>query len=52
MTRHVDVEKSEFIKEKCPLLTEGIRWVGYTQIRSRRTIGGSIAHADPSAELP
>ncbi|WP_158553366.1 FAD binding domain-containing protein [Peribacillus saganii] len=52
MTRHVDVEKSELIKEKCPLLTEGIRWVGHTQIRSRGTIGGSIAHADPSAELP
>ncbi|WP_045521906.1 FAD binding domain-containing protein [Neobacillus niacini] len=52
MTRHVDVEKSALVQEKCPLLTEGIRWVGHNQIRSRGTIGGSIAHADPSAELP
>jgi CO/xanthine dehydrogenase FAD-binding subunit len=52
MTRHVDIEKSTLVQEKCPLLTEGIRWVGHNQIRSRGTIGGSIAHADPSAELP
>ncbi|NYE07059.1 CO/xanthine dehydrogenase FAD-binding subunit [Bacillus niacini] len=52
MTRHVDVEKSALVREKCPLLTEGITWVGHNQIRSRGTIGGSIAHADPSAELP
>jgi CO/xanthine dehydrogenase FAD-binding subunit len=52
MTRHVDVEKSALVQEKCPLLSEGIRWVGHNQIRSRGTIGGSIAHADPSAELP
>ncbi|MEH7013136.1 xanthine dehydrogenase family protein subunit M [Neobacillus niacini] len=52
MTRHVDVEMSALVQEKCPLLTEGIRWVGHSQIRSRGTIGGSIAHADPSAELP
>jgi CO/xanthine dehydrogenase FAD-binding subunit len=52
MTRHIDVEKSDLIREKCPLLSEGIRWVGHHQIRTRGTIGGSIAHADPSAELP
>ncbi|MEC1521265.1 xanthine dehydrogenase family protein subunit M [Neobacillus niacini] len=52
ITRHVDVEKSALVQEKCPLLTEGIRWVGHNQIRTRGTIGGSIAHADPSAELP
>ncbi|MEH7111717.1 xanthine dehydrogenase family protein subunit M [Neobacillus niacini] len=52
MTRHADVEKSPLIREKCPLLSEGIRWVGHNQIRTRGTIGGSIAHADPSAELP
>lgn len=52
MTRHVEVENSQLIKEKCPLLTEGIRWVGHSQIRNRGTVGGSIAHADPSAELP
>lgn len=35
-----------------PLLAEAARWVGHTAIRSRGTTGGSIAHADPSAELP
>lgn len=35
-----------------PLLREAISWVGHPQIRNRGTIGGSIAHADPSAELP
>ncbi|OMP67270.1 FAD binding domain-containing protein [Domibacillus epiphyticus] len=52
MTRHVEVENSDLIKKKCPLLFEAIRWVGHTQIRNRGTVGGSIAHADPSAELP
>lgn len=35
-----------------PLLAEAARWIGHTAIRSRGTTGGSIAHADPSAELP
>lgn len=35
-----------------PLLAEAARWIGHTAIRSRGTAGGSIAHADPSAELP
>ncbi|WP_428908046.1 FAD binding domain-containing protein [Niallia sp. Krafla_26] len=52
MTRHVDVERSKLVQDKCPLLIEGIRWIGHAQIRSRGTIGGSIAHGDPSAELP
>jgi CO/xanthine dehydrogenase FAD-binding subunit len=52
LTRHVDVERSSLIKEKCPLLYEAIRFVGHRQIRNRGTVGGSIAHADPSAELP
>src|SRR5690606_18703176 len=52
MTRHVEVEKSELIKEKNYLLHDAIHNVGHPQIRNRGTIGGSIAHADPSAELP
>lgn len=52
MTKHGNVEKSNLVKQNCPLLSEGIRWVGHTQIRNRGTVGGSIAHADPSAELP
>jgi aerobic carbon-monoxide dehydrogenase medium subunit len=35
-----------------PLLAEAAKWIGHTAIRSRGTIGGSIAHADPAAELP
>jgi carbon-monoxide dehydrogenase medium subunit len=35
-----------------PLLAEAARWIGHTAIRSRGTAGGSVAHADPAAELP
>src|SRR2546428_9395353 len=35
-----------------PLLAEAARWIGHTAIRARGTAGGSVAHADPSAELP
>ncbi|MCF7549346.1 xanthine dehydrogenase family protein subunit M [Pseudonocardia sp. WMMC193] len=35
-----------------PLLAEAARWIGHTAIRTRGTMGGSIAHADPAAELP
>ncbi|ASV69523.1 xanthine dehydrogenase family protein subunit M [Cytobacillus sp. FSL W7-1323] len=52
LTRHVEVENSLLIKEKCPLLIDAIKWVGHKQIRNRGTIGGSVAHGDPSAELP
>ena len=52
LTRHYEVEESELVQKYCSLLTEGMKNVGHPQIRSRGTIGGSIAHADPSAELP
>jgi CO/xanthine dehydrogenase FAD-binding subunit len=52
VTRHVEVGKSLLVKEKCNLLHQAIHYVGHPQIRNRGTIGGSIAHADPSAELP
>jgi CO/xanthine dehydrogenase FAD-binding subunit len=51
MTRHVEVERSSLLAEELPLVTEAIKWVGHQQIRNRGTIGGSIAHADPAAEL-
>ncbi len=38
--------------EACPLLRAAIPWIGHLQIRTRGTVGGSIAHADPAAELP
>lgn len=52
LTRHVMVEKSPVINKFWPLLTEGIAHVAHPQVRNRGTIGGSLSHADPSAELP
>jgi CO/xanthine dehydrogenase FAD-binding subunit len=52
LTKHKDIENSDLVKEVCPLLSEAIKWVGHAQIRNRGTVGGSIAHGDPSAELP
>ena len=52
MARHADVEHSDVVAKGWPLLSEAIVWVGHPQIRNRGTIGGSVAHADPAAELP
>lgn len=52
MTRQRAIEFSPIVARRLPLLREATRWVGHLPIRSRGTIGGSIAHADPSAEYP
>jgi CO/xanthine dehydrogenase FAD-binding subunit len=52
MARHAHIEHSKEVAERWPLLTEAIGWVGHAQIRNRGTVGGSVAHADPAAELP
>jgi len=52
MTRQRDLELSPEIARHCPLLTEALTHVGHRQTRNRGTIGGSLAHADPAAELP
>lgn len=52
MTRQREAELSPLIRRRLPLLAEALGVVGHPQIRNRGTIGGSIAHADPSAELP
>lgn len=52
LARQHDVEQSERVRRLCPLLSETLPHVGYPQIRRRGTIGGSLVHADPSAELP
>jgi carbon-monoxide dehydrogenase medium subunit len=52
MTRQVTVERDTALAHGQPLLSEAIGWVGHAAIRSRGTIGGSLAHADPAAELP
>ncbi|MBV8718126.1 MAG: xanthine dehydrogenase family protein subunit M [Chloroflexi bacterium] len=52
MTRQVTVERNADLGRSQPLLKDAIGWVGHAAIRSRGTIGGSLAHADPAAELP
>ncbi len=52
MTRQVTLERSELVRRRWPLLHKAVRLVGHSQIRSRGTVGGSVAHADPAAELP
>lgn len=52
MTRHSAVERSDAVRQRAPLLAEAMPHVAHPQIRSRGTLGGSLAHADPSAELP
>ncbi len=52
MTRQRAVERSEEVAQAAPLLAEAMPSIAHPQIRNRGTLGGSIAHADPSAELP
>jgi CO/xanthine dehydrogenase FAD-binding subunit len=52
MTRQTALERSEAVREHWPLLHQAVLLVGHPQIRNRGTIGGSVAHADPAAELP
>jgi carbon-monoxide dehydrogenase medium subunit len=51
-TRHADVAASELVRAGAPLLARAASLVGDPQIRHRGTIGGSLAHADPAADLP
>jgi carbon-monoxide dehydrogenase medium subunit len=51
MTRQRDIEFSDVVARACPLLREAILNVGHRQTRNRGTIGGSLCHLDPSAEL-
>lgn len=52
MTRQRTVERSAEVKALCPLLHATMPYIAHVQIRNRGTIGGSLAHADPAAELP
>ena len=52
MTRQRTVENSPLVHDKLPVLAEALHHVGHVTIRNRGTIGGSLAHADPAAELP
>jgi carbon-monoxide dehydrogenase medium subunit len=52
LTRHADLLRSPEIATHAPLLMEAVAHVAHPAIRNRGTIGGSLAHADPAAELP
>jgi aerobic carbon-monoxide dehydrogenase medium subunit len=52
LATHTQIESSELLKKSCPLLPEASREIGDVQVRNRGTIGGSLAHADPSADWP
>jgi len=50
--RQVEIERRADLARRQPLLAAALPWVGHAQTRSRGTVCGSVAHADPSAELP
>jgi carbon-monoxide dehydrogenase medium subunit len=52
LTRHAELAGSPLVRERAPLLAEAARHVGHAAIRNQGTLGGSVAHADPAAELP
>src|SRR5678816_4115667 len=51
-TVHHDVATSAVLKQKCPIVSEAAGEIGDPQVRNRGTLGGSLAHADPSADYP
>jgi carbon-monoxide dehydrogenase medium subunit len=52
LTTHYQIESSDLVQKKCPLLSRTARLIGDVQVRNRGTIGGSLTHADPSADWP
>jgi len=51
LVRHVDLEHSELVEQNAPMLTQAVRQIGNVRVRQRGTIGGSLAHGEPAAEL-
>ena len=52
LVRHHQLEESDAIARRCPVLGEAARLIGNVRVRTLGTVGGSLAHADPAAELP
>lgn len=52
LTRHRQLERDPLVAARAPLLAEAVHHIAHPQIRNRGTVGGSLAHADPKAELP
>jgi CO/xanthine dehydrogenase FAD-binding subunit len=52
LTRHTELLTTPLVRERAPLLAAAAAHIGHRAIRNRGTVGGSLAHADPAAELP
>jgi len=52
LARQAAVDRSQLVRDRLPLLAEALPYVGHFATRNRGTVGGSIVHADPAAELP
>ncbi|NGM20113.1 xanthine dehydrogenase family protein subunit M [Roseomonas stagni] len=52
LTRHAELGRDPLVAQHAPLLTEAVPFIAHPAIRNRGTIGGSLAYADPAAELP
>lgn len=52
MARQADLMKNAAVQTNMPIMAEALHWVGHFQTRTRGTIGGSMSHLDPAAELP
>jgi carbon-monoxide dehydrogenase medium subunit len=52
LTRHADLGRDPLVRRHAPLLTEAVPLIAHAAIRNRGTLGGSLAFADPAAELP
>ena len=52
LTRHAALERSPLVSDDWPIIRAAVRELAHPQIRNRGTVGGSVAHADPNAELP
>lgn len=52
LCRQRSLERSALVKEAAPLLSEAVPFIGHMQTRNRGTVGGSLVHADPTAEIP
>lgn len=51
LTRHRVLLEHDLVRRHCPLLAEAVRHVGNVRVRNRGTVGGSLAHADPTSEI-
>jgi|UniRef100_A0A7C3DPU3 carbon-monoxide dehydrogenase medium subunit len=52
MTTYRELETSDLLKELCPIIPQAVSLIGDPMVRAKGTIGGSLAHADPAADLP